>query len=59
LSSRLAFAAVEMAGRLISTEIGLSAAPGMGVPEPASEPLAAMLSALPSCCFFSSAGTSM
>ncbi len=42
---RLAFAAVEMAGRTIATEIGLSASPGMGVPEPATEPIAALLSA--------------
>lgn len=41
---RLAFAAVEMAGRLIATEIGLTAMPGMGVPEPSTEPVAALLS---------------
>lgn len=41
---RFVFASVEMAGRLISNEIGLSAAPGMGVPEPSSEPVAAFLS---------------
>lgn len=49
---RMSFAAVEMAGRIISTEVGLSAAPGMGVPEPASEPLAAMLSTFAIVLFF-------
>ncbi len=49
---RMGFAAVEMAGRIISTEIGLSAAPGMGVPEPATEPLAALLSTFAIVLFF-------
>lgn len=49
---RTAFAAVEMAGRLIANEIGLSASPGMGVPEPASEPLAALLSTFAIVMFF-------
>lgn len=49
---RLAFGAVEMAGRLISTEIGLMASPGIGVPEPATEPLAALLGTFAVVMFF-------
>jgi flagellar biosynthetic protein FliR len=49
---RMAFAAVEMAGRIITTEIGLTASPGMGVPEPSHEPLAALLSTFAIVLFF-------
>ncbi len=51
-TARLVFVAVEMAGRLISSEIGLSATPGLGVPEPATEPVAALLSNFAIVAFF-------
>ena len=49
---RFTFAAVEMAGRIMTTEIGLIALPGMGAPEPAHEPLAALLSTFALVLFF-------
>ncbi len=49
---RFVFAAVDMAGRVITQEIGLSAAPGIDAPAPSTEPLAAFLSTFAGMMFF-------
>ncbi|HVU25890.1 MAG TPA: flagellar biosynthetic protein FliR [Opitutus sp.] len=49
---RITFSSVEMAGRVISNEIGLSTQPGFGAPEPASEPVAAFLTIFATLIFF-------
>ena len=49
---RFVFSAVDMAGRMITQEIGLSAAPGIDAPSPATEPLAAFLSTFAGVMFF-------
>jgi flagellar biosynthesis protein FliR len=50
--ARMAFAAVEMGGRIISSEVGLSATPGLGAPDPATEPIAGILTSLAVVLFF-------
>ncbi len=49
---RFVFAAVEMAGRVITTEIGLGGQPGFEAPRPDQEPLAAALMFLAGLLFF-------
>ncbi|MEO6995289.1 MAG: flagellar biosynthetic protein FliR [Lacunisphaera sp.] len=54
--ARMTFSAVEMTGRIITSEIGFVASPGLGVPEPANEPLAAFLAVFTGVIFFALGG---
>lgn len=49
---RFLFQAVETAGRVISSEIGIAGAPGFEAPDPAREPLAAFISSFGGLLFF-------
>jgi flagellar biosynthesis protein FliR len=53
---RLVFATVETAGRMINNEIGLGGIPGVDIPRPNIEPLAATMSAFSGVLFFMSGG---
>lgn len=55
-TGRLIFAAVEMGGRVISSEIGLTAIPGIDAPQPAQEPVATLLVTLAGVMFFIAGG---
>jgi len=50
--AQLAFEAVEFAGHIISSEVGLSVAPGIAGPDMASDPMAAFLSSFAVVLFF-------
>jgi flagellar biosynthetic protein FliR len=49
---RFVFAGVEMAGRMITQEIGLIAAPGIDAPAPSTEPLASFMATFAGVLFF-------
>lgn len=53
---RFVFFAVEMAGRVISNEMGLSAIPGIGAPQPGQEPVATLLVTFAGVMFFIAGG---
>jgi flagellar biosynthetic protein FliR len=50
------FTAVEMGGRVISSEIGLTAIPGIDAPQPGQEPVATLLVTLAGVLFFIAGG---
>jgi flagellar biosynthetic protein FliR len=49
---QMLFSAVELAGRISSSEVGMSGSPGMSAPDMASEPMAAFLSSFAVVLFF-------
>lgn len=49
---RLVFSTVEVAGRLITQEVGLSGVPGIDTPRPGQEPLAALITMFAGLLFF-------